>query len=201
MTSDESREVSQWANKSGVKYLEGQIINYPGDIRGGRGIIACAGPKGIFDSCQLVIEGMAGFAPHISETLGAAAVLDKALFEIAYPAFVGFLHGTRMCQAMGISVETFADIAVTAYFKNRLIENEIASLAHRICSGDYSENVKAALDAYSPSFGKALRESEALGIDTEHLKGVDSILRRACDAGHSRHDFAAVYEIFKPRKG
>lgn len=98
MTSDESRAVNHWANESGVKYLEGQILNYPDDIRSGHGIIVCAGPKDIFENCRAVIEGMTGYAPHISETLGAAAVLDKALFEIAYPPFVGFLHALSCAE-------------------------------------------------------------------------------------------------------
>ncbi len=143
MTSAQARELGQWAGKSSLNYLEGQILNYPDDIRGGRGIIVCSGRASVYSTCRPVLEGMAGYAPHISETIGAAAVLDKALFQIAYPAFVGFLHGAAMCRALDIPIGTYADIVQAAYFSGRLIEDDIRGMASRITTGNYDKDTQS----------------------------------------------------------
>ena len=197
MTSDESRALAAWSGTHGIDYLEGQILDYPDDVRSGESTIPSAGPKRVFESCRSILEALAARAPHLSETLGAAALLDKALFEVGFPAYIGFLHGAAMCQAVGVPIEVYADLVIAAYFKSKVVEQELGELAERIKATSYAEGVKAALSTYQAAFAKTLSESEAMGLESGHLRAVDAIFKRAIAAGHGDHDFAAVFETLK----
>ena len=198
MTSTGSREFGAWAAENGIAYLEGQILHYPDDVRAGRAFIPCAGPKRVYESCRAILEAMACEAPLVSESFGAAAVFDKSLFEVLFPAYIGFLHGASMCRASGVSVETYTDLMAKACFASGLAERTVREFGARAAVGRYDDNVKAALDTYAPAFAMTVHESDAAGIRTDHIRGIDAILRGMVAAGHSHEDFAAIYELFRP---
>lgn len=199
MTSASSRGLGAWAAANGIAYLEGQILHYPDDVRAGRAFIPCAGLRRVYDSCRPVLEAMACEAPLISESPGAAAVFDKSLFEVVFPAYVGFLHGAAMCRTMGVSMATYTDLMAKACFASGLAERTVREFGARATVGRYDDNVKAALDVYAPAFAMTVHESEAAGIRTDHLKCVDEILQGMIATGHGHEDFAAIYDLFKPK--
>lgn len=195
-TAAESRALGAWAEAHSIAYLEGQILHYPDDIRAGRATIPCAGPRSVHARCAAVLDALAAKSPLLSENLGAAAIFDKALFEVEFPAYMGFLHGAAMCRAIGVPIATYTDLMAETCFASGMVERFARDFGSRAAAGNYANDVKATLDTYGSAFAKTIRESEALGIEARHLTGVAELLRRSIDAGHGSHEFAAVFELF-----
>jgi 3-hydroxyisobutyrate dehydrogenase-like beta-hydroxyacid dehydrogenase len=199
MAPEESRELAAWSGTHGIDYLEGQILDYPEDVRAGRSTMAFAGPRPAFERCRGILESLAGRGPLIAETVGAAAMLDKALFEIHFPAYVGFLHGAAMCRSVGVSIEAYADLVLAAYFRSGVVEHQIEDLAARVKAGSYRDDVKAAIETYRAAFAKTVRASESLRLETRHLRAIDAIFTTAVGAGYGEQDLAALFETMQGR--
>jgi 3-hydroxyisobutyrate dehydrogenase-like beta-hydroxyacid dehydrogenase len=197
MSVAQSHELARWAADHGIAYLEGQILDYPDDVRNGTATIVTAGRKDVFARCRPHLEALAGRVLLISETLGAAATVDKGVLALQYHLYVGFLHAAAMCRKMDIPVETFTDDIALPYLTSGVAAHEIATLGRMARDGVHTGGLGATLEVYAASFEKVLGDSRAAGLDMAHLETVGDLMRRAVDAGHGGEEFSAILEVMR----
>ncbi len=190
MTAEESRELGRWAEDAGISYLDGTIFSYPETIRKGGGTIVYSGPRSLFDANQNLLAAMGGDPQFLSEKIGAAPTIDKALYSFHYGSVVCFLHGAAMSQAAGVPVSAYLEQALMMASGTATKER----MAKMIEARTY-ETEAATIKIEMAAYDHVVKMSEALGVESELPKHIADFMARACQAGHAENDLAAVFEV------
>ena len=103
-TPAEARDLSNWLTARGVNVLDGAIMAYPSGIGTKDAKILLAGPAELYSSCKPILDCLGGDLRHVSEEIGAAAVLDMALLTFALSKHLDVWHGARACEAEGLGM-------------------------------------------------------------------------------------------------
>jgi 3-hydroxyisobutyrate dehydrogenase-like beta-hydroxyacid dehydrogenase len=187
-TPAEARDLSNWLTASGVNVLDGAIMPYPDGIGAEDAQILFAGPAELYKACKPVLDCLGGDLRHVSEEIGAAAVLDMALLTHQLSNYLGVWHGARACEAEGLGVDVFASMLTP--------DDPAAHLAWRIHSADY-DNPGATLEVWNAALDRILEHANTASVNQEVPELISSLFRRAIALGHGNHDIATVIEVLR----
>lgn len=197
-TPQDAQEAAAWAKNRRAAYLDGTTEGYPQHIGMPDGMILYAGARSTFDTMKPVLASLSGHAFFTGEELGTAAVLDGAIIgSFSLIATLGFLYGAVLCDAEGVSLDTYLSIALA---RLPFIADNLRMAVPMIEKGDYS-GTEAALDTWVVGIGKLVEHSRAIGMDSGFSQEVLARLQRAIAMGHGPHELAAVFECFRKRPG
>jgi 3-hydroxyisobutyrate dehydrogenase-like beta-hydroxyacid dehydrogenase len=135
-----------------------------------------------------VLDCLGGDLRHVSEEIGAAAVLDMALMTYQLTYYLGVWHGARACEAEGLGVDVFASMLPP--------DHPTAHLAWRIHKADY-DNPGATLEVWNAALDRIIAHARAANINREIPELISSLFRRAIALGHGRRDIATVIEVLR----
>lgn len=193
-TPQDAHDAAAWAQAHGVAYLDGTIEGYPKDIGTPDGAILYTGARSTFDALRPVLATLSGHAFFVGEEFGAAAVLDGAIIgSFSLIATLGFLYGAAMCEAEGVSLDTYLSIALA---RLPFIADNLRMAVPMIKKGDYSGS-EAALDTWVVGIEKLVEYSRAIGTDSGFPQAALARLQKAIAMGHGQHELAAVFECFR----
>ena len=187
-TPAEARELSGWLTTHGVNVLDGAILPYPDGIGAEDAQVLFAGSADLYKSCKPTLDCLGGDLRHVSEEVGAAAVLDMALMTHQLSNYLGVWHGARACEAEGLGVDVFASMFPPG--------DPAANLAWRIHKADY-DNPGATLAVWNAALDRIVEHSLTAKINREIPELISSLFRRAIALGHGRRDIATVIEVLR----
>ncbi len=187
-TPAEARDLSNWLTTHGVNVLDGAILPYPDGIGAEDAQILFAGSSGLYRSCKPTLDCLGGDLRHVSEEVGAAAVLDMALLTHQLTNYVGVWHGARACEAEGLGVDVFASMLPP--------DDPAAHLAWRIHNAD-NDNPGATLEVWNAALDRIIEHARTAKINREIPELISSLFRRAIALGHGRRDLATVIEVLR----
>ena len=187
-TPAEARDLSSWLTTHGVNVLDGAIMPYPDGIGAEDAQILFAGSADLYGSCKPTLDCLGGDLRHVSEEVGAAAVLDMALMTHQLSNYLGVWHGARACEAEGLGVDVFASMLPP--------DDPAAHLASRIHKADY-DNPGATLEVWNAALDRIVEHARTAKINREIPELVSSLFRRAIALGHGGRDIATVIEVMR----
>ena len=187
-TPAEARDLSSWLTTHGVNVLDGAIMPYPDGIGAEDAQILFAGSADLYKSCKPTLDCLGGDLRHVSEEVGAAAVLDMALMTHQLSNYLGVWHGARACEAEGLGVDVFASMLPP--------DDPAAHLARRIHKADY-DNPGATLEVWNAALDRIVEHARTAKINREVPELVSSLFRRAIALGHGGRDIATVIEVMR----
>jgi 3-hydroxyisobutyrate dehydrogenase-like beta-hydroxyacid dehydrogenase len=187
-TPAEARELAGWLATNGVNVLDGAILPYPDGVGAPDAQILFAGSADLYESCKPILDCLGGDLRHVSEEVGAAAVLDMALLTHQLSNYLGVWHGARACEAEGLGVDVFASILPP--------DDPAAHLAWRIHNTDY-DNPGATLEVWNAALGRIVEHARTARINREIPDLISGLFRRAIALGHGRRDLATVIEVLR----
>ena len=187
-TPAEARDLSSWLAMHGVNVLDGAIMPYPDGIGAEDAQILFAGSADLYKSCKPILDCLGGDLRHVSEDVGAAAVLDMALLTHQLSNYLGVWHGARACEAEGLGADVFASMLPP--------DDPAAHLAWRIHRADY-DNPGATLEVWNAALDRIVEHAQAANINRETPELISSLFRRAIALGHGKRDIATVIEVLR----
>ncbi|MBI3303586.1 MAG: NAD(P)-dependent oxidoreductase [Deltaproteobacteria bacterium] len=196
----DAREAEAWAKQHGVAYLDGTIQGYPKDIGTPEGTILYAGSRAVFEATQPVLRSLGGHALFVGENIGTASALDAGLVG-SYVAgtVLAFLHGAALCEAEGVSLDTYLSIALRHVMPG-LVTDTMQMCVEMIKKGSYAGS-QATLDTCVAGMGHFVQFSRASGVDSTYPEGVLGYFQRAVAQGHGQDELPAVFECFRKKAG
>jgi len=200
MTSDESRELAEWADACGARYLDGQILSYPDDVRSGRGWIVCSGPSDLCAEHAALLKAAAGNVLHAGESNGAAPAFDKAHLSFALGYYLSFLHGAAMCARSGVDLRTWCDYNLR-HMASGAVPRQLSILADQVCGRSYDAGMDATIDVWRGALQKVLAECDASGTDRAHLIAVADLMAHAVSTDRGSKELGALYESILAASG
>lgn len=187
-TPAEARDLASWLATYGVRVLDGAILPYPDGVGGADAQILFAGPADLYQSCKPILDCLGGDLRHVSEEVGAAAVLDMALLTHELSNYLGVWHGARVCEAEGLGVDVFASM---------LPQDDLAAhLAWRIHKADH-DNPGATLAVWNTALDRIIAHARTARINREIPELISGLFRRAIALGHGNRDIATVIDVLR----
>jgi 3-hydroxyisobutyrate dehydrogenase-like beta-hydroxyacid dehydrogenase len=193
-TPQQSRESERWIRDSGASYLDGEIMVYPDQIGTPEATILVAGPEAVFQRCAPLLRSVAGRTIHIGESIGAANAYGIAMGAVLYGALLGAVHGARVCQVEGVSVDLFARRMAEADLPT--IDAAVLDLLDRIESERYGDS-QGTLGTGADGAQQMEEHARATGIDSDFAVCVAAIFRQAVQAGLGDEDAAALIKLLR----
>ncbi len=186
---DEACELDAWAGANGIAYLDGAILAYPAGVRRGEAIMMYSGPKAAFDDNRDIFDTFDAEPQFVSESVGRAPILQKAVVSGSFGAMLGFIHGATMCRAAGLPIELYASAMMAD------LEEILLFLTPMLVSRRYDENIEATMRTYTEANDTIVGTSEALDVDAALPRLLKRYLDQAIADGYGEQEIPAISEL------
>ncbi|MFK4065733.1 NAD(P)-dependent oxidoreductase [Streptomyces sp. NPDC029674] len=190
-TPDRSRSTADWADRHGVRYLDGAIMTPTPTIGTPDGVFIHSGDAALYEEHRPVLEKLGGTHTHLGEDIGRAAAYDIALLDIFWTAMTGYMHAVALAKAEGISARELAPFAKGV---SSILPSLMDELAAEVDNGTYSGEGNPITSAAS-TMAHVIHASEAHGIDAGVMRAAEGLVRRVIDEGHGSEGPTRLVEL------
>lgn len=190
----EALSAAQWAERHGVRYLEGAIQAAPSQMGQPDTPLLLSGDAGTYRDVEELLRGVAGNLVYLGAQIDAAATMDLATLSYVYGAYLGFMHGARLAEVRGVDVGRYGEIVRSvapsfgAFFEHQ---------AGVIRSGDFRIS-ESPLRISIEATARILQASADAGIDTQVARLCAGLLQQAGEAGYGDQELAALIKVLRP---
>lgn len=190
---EDARRLQAWAGQHGVRYLDGAIQAAPSQMGQDDTPLLLSGNEATLHEVQPLLKDLAGQVIYLGERIEAAAAMDLATLSYVYGAMVGFIHGARLAERLGIDVARFGQLVHT------ISPSFGAFFAHEgqvIQSGDF-RITESPLRISVEATRRILDASRQEGVNTEFPTLAADWLQRADAAGLGGEELAALIKVVR----
>ncbi|MEV0977021.1 NAD(P)-binding domain-containing protein [Streptomyces sp. NPDC049915] len=190
-----ARDTAVWAERHGIRYLDGAIMTPAPSIGTKDAVFLHSGPREVYDEYRPVLAALGGTHTHLGEEAGRAAAYDIALLDIFWTAMGGYAHALAVARAEGISGRELAPFAqgIAAIFPP-LFE----TFAGDADDGTYSGEINPITSAAS-TMTHVVHASEEHGVDASLMRVIEGQARRVIGLGHGGDGFIRVTDLLARR--
>lgn len=192
-TPRQAREAEAWAKQHEVTYLDAAIMSYPNGIGTPDCTILYSGPEAAFATHKPLLLSLGGNTVFVGELIGTACTLDSSILSFYYSAVLGFLHGSAMCEAEGVSLNDYQVITAELL---PVVGDTLKLCAEMIQNGNY-EGEEATIVTHAAAVAHINQLTREAGVDPNLVKCLAGYFNNAVEAGYSYHELPAVFEIFR----
>ncbi len=189
----EARDSEIWARERGADYLDGAIQAAPSQMARPDTMILVSGAESAFRRSEPVLKVFGGNVKYLGEQVGSASAMDLATLSYVYGGMLGFIHGARIAETEGFSVDQYGSlVAEISPTFGEFFQHE----GTVIQSGNYevSESpLKISVEA-TERLAQAAREG---GINSEIPTFASGFFKRAVAAGYENEEVAALIKVLR----
>lgn len=190
-TPDRARETGAWADRHGIRYLDGAIMTPTTTIGTAASVYIHSGPEDLYREHRPLLEALGGTHTHLGEDIGRAAAYDIALLDVFWTAMAGYAHAVALARAEGV---TARELAPFAQGIGAILPPLFAETAADFDDGGFSGEGNP-LTSGASSMAHIVHASEAHGIDAGVMRAAEGMARRAIGLGHGTDGFIRVAEV------
>jgi 3-hydroxyisobutyrate dehydrogenase-like beta-hydroxyacid dehydrogenase len=194
-TPDRARDTAEWADRHGVRYLDGAIMTPTPTIGTDDAVFLHSGPEELYQEHRAVLAALGGSHTHLGEDPGRAAAYDIALLDIFWTAMAGYSHALAVARAEGVSG---AELAPFAQGIAAILPPLFTEFAADTDAGTYSGELNPITSAAS-TMAHVVHASEAHGIDASVMRVIEGQARRVIARGHGTDGYTRVAEVLDGR--
>jgi len=189
-----------WAETNDIGYLDGVISAPPSYIGASDCPILYAGPEELFEEHKQTLATLGGYTWHVGTDAGSAAALESALLMTCYGAMFGALQGAAICEAAGISQETF--LTCNKAFAPA-IEGGWVDMINRIQTKRFDADPQSltTINILAGTVNSVLAFCNENGIQTGVPRAFHELFQQAFDAGKGYEDFASLHLLMRKKEG
>ncbi|MFI8948033.1 NAD(P)-dependent oxidoreductase [Streptomyces sp. NPDC053750] len=190
-TPERARDTAAWAERHGIRYLDGAIMTPTPTIGTDDAVFLHSGPTELYEEHRPVLAALGGSHTHLGEDVGRAATYDVALLDIFWTAMAGYTHALAVARAEGV---TAGELAPFAQGIAAILPPLFTEFAGDIDAGTYSGELNPITSAAS-TMAHIVHASEAHGIDASVMRVIEGQARRVIALGHGSDGFSRVTEV------
>lgn len=191
-TPREAMEAAEWMKDCEVSYLDGAILAGPHEIGTASGQILLCGDEAAYSATNKMLECLGGDVRYLGTNYRAASALDLAWLCESYGRFMAVIHAARLCESEGVGVDQFASL-----FEE---ESRVRLYANVIYSEDF-QNCTATLQAWGSALNRIQMQGRDSGIDTSFPDFVDSLFKKAINAGYGDEHVMSLVKLLRQDAG
>lgn len=187
-TPREARATAEWMKTHDIAYLDGAILCGPPAIGTDASQILLSGDETAYERAGRLLECLGGTVRYLGTNISAASALDLAWLCDVYGRFLAVTHAVCLCEAEDVGVDDFATL-----FEEGSAIRHYANVIH---SADFG-NCTATLRVWRAALQRIQAQGQDTGINTDFPDYVDSLLKKAIDAGYGEEHVMAMVKILR----
>ncbi|MFI5529157.1 NAD(P)-dependent oxidoreductase [Kitasatospora sp. NPDC051853] len=188
-TPEQARTLAAWAERNGVRYLDGAVMAVPQTVGTPEAFLFYSGSAQAYEEHRDLLA-LLGEPRHLGEDPGLALLQDIALLSGMYGMFAGHFQAVALGWTAGLSA-----VEVTAQLV-RWLTALLPALPHfaaEMDSRDYTtETSNLAINA--TGLGNILAATERQGVPAGLLAPLQELFLRQLDAGHAAASLSRAVE-------
>lgn len=192
-TSQEARELAEWAVKQAVNYFDGAIMASPAAIGTADAVLLYSGPRQAFDRYESALASLGAGTTYLGEDHGLSSLYDVAVLALMWSILNGFLQGASLLATAGIDAGTFAPFASSGI---ETVTGWLPGMAQQVDTGNYADD-DSTIATHLAAMKHLVHESEFLGVNADLPRFVKALADRAVAAGQGGLGYAALIEQFR----
>ncbi|MGW5009154.1 NAD(P)-dependent oxidoreductase [Streptomyces parvulus] len=194
-TPGRARETAAWAERQGIRYLDGAIMTPTPTIGTPDAVFLHSGPADLYEEHRPVLEALGGTHTHLGADPGRAAAFDIALLDIFWTAMSGYAHALALAGAEGVRA---SELLPFAQGIGAILPPLFAESARDLEAGTFPGEGNPLTSALS-TMEHVVQLSDAHGIDAGLMRAAEAMSRRAVEGGHGADGFTRVAEMLGGR--
>ncbi|MEU4148263.1 NAD(P)-dependent oxidoreductase [Streptomyces parvulus] len=194
-TPGRARDTAAWADRHGVRYLDGAIMTPTPTIGTPDAVFLHSGPADLYEEHRPVLEALGGTHTHLGADPGRAAAFDIALLDIFWTAMSGYAHALALAGAEGVGA---SELLPFAQGIGAILPPLFAESARELEAGTFPGEGNPLTSALS-TMEHVVQVSDAHGIDAGLMRAAEAMARRAVERGHGADGFTRVAETLGER--
>ncbi|MFF4320525.1 NAD(P)-dependent oxidoreductase [Streptomyces sp. NPDC001568] len=194
-TPERARDTARWAERHGIRYLDGAIMTPNTTIGTDHAVFLHSGPQDLYEELRPVLHTLGGAHTHLGTDTGRAAAYDIALLDVFWTAMAGWAHALAVARAEGITARELAPFAAGI---GAILPPLFEETAAEVDDGTFSGEDNPLTSAVS-SMAHIVHASEAHGIDAGVMRAAEGMARRAVGLGHGTDGFVRIAEVLGRR--
>jgi 3-hydroxyisobutyrate dehydrogenase-like beta-hydroxyacid dehydrogenase len=140
-----------------------------------------------------VFAALGGNALYVGPDIGHANALDAAILIVLWGSLFGTWQAAAICEAEGFPLESFASaLGATMPVLEGALKDSVERIAKRRFAAD--ETTMSSVETCHASARLVHEISKEHGIHLGLTEALETIFKRASDAGRGADDMAAVYQ-------
>lgn len=189
----EARESEVFAREHGAEYLDGAIQVAPNQMGKPDTTILVAGADAAFRRSEPLLKVLGGNVTYLGEKIASASAMDLATLSYVYGAFLGFVHGARIAESEGFSVDTYGSIVSgMALSFGEFLKHEGAVIQ----SGDFAVS-QSPLRISVEAVDRLAETAREARINAEFPAFTAGLFQRAAAAGYGDEELAALIKVLR----
>ncbi|MFF7608989.1 NAD(P)-binding domain-containing protein [Streptomyces parvulus] len=194
-TPGRARDTAAWAERHGVRYLDGAIMTPTPTIGTPDAVFLHSGPADLYEQHRPVLEALGGTHTHLGADPGRAAAFDIALLDIFWTAMSGYAHALALAGAEGVGP---TELLPFAQGIGAILPPLFAESARELEAGTFPGDGNPLTSALS-TMEHVVQVSDAHGIDAGLMRAAEAMARRTVERGHGADGFTRVAETLGGR--
>lgn len=190
--SAESRALAAAAAEAGGAYLEAPVLGSTPQATKGELLILAGGDADLFARWRPVLARFGPEPKHVG-AVGQAAALKLAFNQLIAALGSGFALSLGIVRRSGLEIDDFMAILRKSPFHSASFDMKLPAMRSR----HYTPPLFPAR-LLLKDVDLVLAEAQALGLNTDALKGIRSLIQATLEAGHGNKDYAALYQAIDP---
>lgn len=189
----QARMEAEWMRERKIHYIEGTILGFPADVRGGSAQMTFSGSRDVFDSAKCVVKCLADRAVYVGENAGQASLAAWVVYSRYYGIAFACLHTAALAKAAGISIPRLLDLTGgnDKWQRTGCVMDGYLEMMDR---EDYSTS-EATIEVDASDYDAFIRLCSDLAIDPAHHRVIGRILSRAIAEGWGDKAIPAISEV------
>ncbi|GAA1279173.1 NAD(P)-dependent oxidoreductase [Saccharothrix xinjiangensis] len=191
-TPDKTLKAAAWLAERGAELVVGGVM-VPAELVGEPGAyVFYSGPREVFDRHRDTLA-VIGRPDHLGEDHTLAQLFYQAQLDVFLTALAGILHGVALVGSAGVTAERFAPYLKDLVGSLGLYLDEVV---RSVDSGEHAGD-QANVTMMGATADHIAGATEAAGLDAALPGAVQSLYRRAVEAGHGRDGWTALINVIR----
>jgi 3-hydroxyisobutyrate dehydrogenase-like beta-hydroxyacid dehydrogenase len=191
-----SRAIAGEFDKAGLTMMDCPISGTTLTIGQGKASLMVAGNRAAFDRVEPVLLAIGPKVTYIGSQ-GLAVQLKVALNMTLVIEVIGFCEGVALAEKGGVPRE----VAIDAMLNSVVASPVLAYRAPLILDGHISDATYGNVDLQQKDMLLALTAGRRMGVPVPLGAAANEMLNACRGLGLERHDFVAVYEVYRKLGG
>jgi 3-hydroxyisobutyrate dehydrogenase len=188
----ESKSICDKVIAAGGTYLEAPVLGSIPEVKTGELIVMVGSTEAQFQQWLPILKHYSPEPMHIG-AVGTASAMKLALNQLIAGLTATFALTVAFVKCQGVDVEQFMQVVRASALYAPTFDKKLA----RMLEGNFA-NPNFPTKHLLKDTNLFLHQAKELGLETDNLEGIKTILEKALEMGLADTDYSAIYQAINP---
>lgn len=193
ISSDESKQLCDRITAAGGAYLEAPVLGSIPEVKTGELIVMVGSTKDQFQQWLPILKHYSPEPMYIGE-VGTASAMKLALNQLIAGLTATFALTLAFVKCQGVDVEQFMQVVRESALYAPTFDKKLS----RMLENNFA-NPNFPTKHLLKDTNLFLHQAQELGLQTDNLEGIKTIIEKTISLGLADADYSAIYQAIKPQ--